>query len=83
MKAPFCFHGARCGKATYLEIVWVSDGVFMPISVYTGDILPLLLHSCASTAPTAQDLSCSANLSNYINLSHTPLPHHLLPPEFS
>lgn len=70
MKAPFCYHRARCGKAVYPEIVWVSDGVYVSISVYAGDILPLLLHSCASTAPT---VSSSANLSNYINLSHTHL----------
>lgn len=82
MKALFCYHRARCGKATYLEIVWASDGVYVSISVCAGDILPLLLHSCA---PTVQSLSSSANLSNYINLSHTHLwlPQHLLPPELS
>lgn len=80
MKAPFCYHRARCGKAVYLEIVWVSDGVYVSLSVYAGDILPLLLHSCAPTAPTVQSLSYSANLSNYINLSHTPLAASAPPP---
>lgn len=77
MKALFCYHSARCGKAMYLEVVWVSDGVYVSISVYAGDILPLLLHSCA---PTVHSLSYSANLSNYINLSHTPLAASAPPP---
>lgn len=56
--------------------------VSVSISVCAGEILPLLLHSCA---PTVQALSYGANLSNYINLSHTHLwlPQHLPPPELS
>lgn len=52
MKAPFYQHGAICDNAAHLEIVHISAGACVSISVCTDTILPLLPHTNAFTACT-------------------------------
>jgi len=56
----------------YLKIIWVSDGVYLSVSVYIDTIVPFLLCTSACTAHIeGTPLRYTAKLSNYINLSHT------------
>jgi len=52
MKAPFYQHGAICDNAARLEIVHISAGACVSISVCIDTILPLLPHTNAFTACT-------------------------------